>query len=458
MTALTERGQSHLLGFWEQLDLSGKDQLFKQLLELDLDLVQQLAEVAAFSAPSSETPRFSPPETVTLAEVDANSDRVKAAREAGAAELSAGRVGLVLVAGGQASRLGCDGPKGDFPVGPVSGRTLFQLHARRILHLSKVYGARVPWYVMTSPANHDQTRRIFAANNYFGLRMDEVFFFCQRMLPALDQRGRVLLKDKGELFLAPNGHGGVLEGLSTSGCLEDARERGVETMCYFQVDNPLVRPADELFIGLHSLAGADMSSKVVKKEGPEEKVGVLGRVDGTLGCIEYSDMPEDLLQQRDADGSLTFSAGNIAVHAINVDFITKITEGGLRLPWHIARKKISSLNSEGVPCELDAMKFETFVFDALGFASKSVTLEVSRECEFAPVKNRQGADSPDTARELMCSLHAGWAARAGLPLPAAAEDGVIPVEVDPLLAETYQEFRDALPRSPLVTEEGHLYH
>jgi UDP-N-acetylglucosamine/UDP-N-acetylgalactosamine diphosphorylase len=455
---LSERGQGHLLGFWDELDLNGRDQLWRELTELDLNLVNHLMEVAGSTSSSTEAPEISPPDTVTLADVQANGDRIKAAREVGEAALAAGRVGLVLVAGGQASRLGCDGPKGDFPVGSVSGRTLFELHARRILRLTRTYQVRIPWYVMTSPANHIQTQKIFEANNHFGLVREDVFFFCQKMLPALDPEGRVLMKGKGELFLAPNGHGGVLEGLASSGCLEDANARGVETLSYFQVDNPLVRPADELFIGLHRLAGADMSSKVVKKTSAEEKVGVLGRVNGRLGCIEYSDMPDELLHERDESGALVFSAGNIAVHAINVEFISQIIEGGLRLPWHVARKKISSLDSTGAPCERDGMKFETFVFDALGLTSKSVTLEVSREMEFAPVKNRQGADSPDTARGLMCALHADWAERSGMPLPPAGEDGITSVEVDPLLAETFEDFKAAMPRAPLVSEEGHLYH
>lgn len=455
---LSDRGQGHLLGFWDELDLSGRDQLWRELSELDLNLVNHLMDVAASPASPTEAPEISPPETVTLADVEANGERIKEARAAGEAALAAGRVGLVLVAGGQASRLGCDGPKGDFPVGSVSGYTLFELHARRILRLTRTYEVRVPWYVMTSPANHIRTQEIFEANSYFGLEREDVFFFCQKMLPALDRDGRVLMKGKGELFLAPNGHGGVLEGLASSGCLEDSRARGVDTLSYFQVDNPLVRPADELFIGLHRLAGADMSSKVVMKTSAEEKVGVLGRVNGRLGCIEYSDMPEDLLQRRDETGALVFSAGNIAVHAINVEFISQIIEGGLRLPWHVARKKISSLDASGAPCEREGMKFETFVFDALGLASKSVTLEVSREMEFAPVKNRQGGDSPDTARALMCDLHSDWAKRAGMPLPPVGEDGVTSVEVDPLLAETFEDFKAAMPRAPLVSEEGHLYH
>ncbi|MCH2104771.1 MAG: UDPGP type 1 family protein [Planctomycetes bacterium] len=455
---LSERGQGHVLNFWSDLDQSGQDNLLREVSSLDLDLVNHLMNLAASPAAESKAPNITPPETITLSEVRANGDRIRAAREAGAAELKGGRVGFVLVAGGQASRLGCDGPKGDFPVGPVSGSTLFYFHAKRILRLNRLHQVRAPWYVMTSPANHEETQRIFELNGYFGLEREDVFFFCQKMLPALDLDGRVLLRGKGELSLAPNGHGGVLEGLASSGCLEDAFARGVKTLSYFQVDNPLVRPGDELFLGLHKLADAEMSSKVVRKSSAGEKVGVLGHVDGRLGCIEYSDMPEELLNKRDEDGDLVFSAGNIAVHALSVDFIAKITEGGLKLPWHVARKKIASVDATGSPCEEDGMKFETFVFDALGLANRSVTLEVDRAHEFAPVKNRQGADSPDTARALLCALHASWAGRCGLPLPVAGEDGVVSVEIDPSVAETYEQFQASQPIAPLVTEEGHLYH
>jgi UDP-N-acetylglucosamine/UDP-N-acetylgalactosamine diphosphorylase len=451
-------GQDHLLGFWQELDPEARERLVGELESLNFDLIERLRGLASSTQASAASPTISAPETIGLDEVRAGSERVRAARIRGEEELAAGRVGLVLVAGGQASRLGCDGPKGDFPVGPVSGRTLFDLHARRILGLVQRYGVRMPWYVMTSPANHEETQAIFEANQWYGLRREDIHFFCQTMLPVLDSAGRVLMRDRGSLFLAPNGHGGVLEGLASSGCLADACERGIETLGYFQVDNPLVRPADALFIGLHCMAGAQMSSKVVRKSSPEEKVGVLGHLDGRLGCIEYSDMPNELLERRGVDGELVFSAGNIAVHALSVDFIAEITNGGLELPWHLAHKRIPSLDAAGDACERDGVKFETFVFDALGFAETSVTLEVERREEFAPVKNREGADSPDTARAMMCALHAGWAQAAGLELPKAGEDGVTPLEVDSLLADDLESFRAVHTHAPLVTDEGHLYY
>ena len=455
---LIEHSQPHLLEVWSSLSGSSKSLLSDQIAALDFKLISHLAELGRKEANDDAGSSISPPDTVTLEEVERRSDRVLSAITRGTSELAAGRVGMLLVAGGQATRLGCDGPKGDFPVGPVSGWSLFEVHARRILALNKRYGIRTPWYVMTSQANDQQTRDIFAANDHFGLPSEDVIFFTQKMLPALDLSGNILLKDKESLFLAPNGHGGSLEAFASSGCLEDAQRRGVTTLSYFQVDNPLVRPADPLFIGLHCDARAQMSSKVVQKSSPDEKVGVLGLVDGKMGCIEYSDMSSELLNAVNEQGTLKFSAGNIAVHAISIEFIKEITDGELRLPWHVAKKQISCLSPNGDHTPVDGMKFETFVFDALGLAEESVTLEVDRAAEFAPVKNRTGNDSPDTARAQLCALHGKWALEAGLTLPAPDETGVVSIEIDPLLAEDAESFRACLPRTPLETDDGQLYY
>ena len=455
---LIKHSQPHLLEVWASLSEYSKDLLSDQIAALDFQLISELGELGKMKGSDDTASSILPPDTVTLDEVERKSDRVLSAISRGTLELAAGRVGLLLVAGGQATRLGCDGPKGDFPVGPVSGWSLFEIHARRILALNKRYGIRTPWYVMTSQANDQQTKDIFEANDHFGLPSEDVIFFTQKMLPALDLAGNVLLKDENNLFLAPNGHGGSLEAFASSGCLDDAKSRGITTLSYFQVDNPLVRPADPLFIGLHCEAGAQMSSKVVQKSSADEKVGVLGLVDGKMGCIEYSDMSTELLNAVNEQGSLKFSAGNIAVHAISIDFIREITDGELRLPWHVAKKQISCLSPNGDQALVDGMKFETFVFDALGLANESVTLEVDRAAEFAPVKNREGNDSPDTARAQLCALHGKWALEAGLTLPAPDEVGVVAIEIDPVLAEDAESFRACLPRTPLETDDGQLYY
>jgi UDP-N-acetylglucosamine/UDP-N-acetylgalactosamine diphosphorylase len=310
---------------------------------------------------------------------------------------------------------------------------------------------------MTSVANDSATRAYFEEKRWFGLNRDDVYFFSQAMLPALDAHGRVLMAGKDELFLAPTGHGGTLAALRASGALEDARRRGITTFSYFQVDNPLALPADPLFLGLHAAAGAQMSSKIVAKRGPDEKVGVIGKVDGALTCIEYSDMPAELREARDARGGLVFGAGNIALHALELDFVEQLTRGELRLPWHMASKAIAAVDERGTSTTVDGFKFETFVFDALAFVERSVTLEVERAHEFSPVKNKTGEDSPATARAAQSRLHADWVRRAGRPAPPVDVQGVPQVEIDPVLAEDAETFALRAPARPLETTRGHFW-
>ncbi|MBL8859504.1 MAG: UTP--glucose-1-phosphate uridylyltransferase [Planctomycetes bacterium] len=450
-------GQGQVFRFWPQLADLERARLSRTLLSIDLDLVHRLAALARDSQTAVASPRFEPPEVFTLRTRQAEPARVAAARARGATLLRDGRVGYLLVAGGQASRLGYDGPKGAFPVGPVSGRSLFEIFARRLIAARERYGARPLWYVMTSIGNDGETRAFFERHRFFGLARDDVFFFTQAMLPALDADGRVLMAAPDAPFLAPNGHGGTLMALRDSGALEHARDHGVEVFSYFQVDNPLAAPADTLFLGLHAEARAQMSSKVVVKRDAEEKVGVLGRVDGKLSCIEYSDLPPELRNARDAQSQLVFGAGNIAVHAIDRAFVERLTDGGLQLPWHVARKSIPALDALGAACEVPGYKFETFVFDALAFVERSVTLEVDRAVEFSPVKNKSGDDSPKTARSAQCNLHAAWVRAAGRTLPAPDEHGDVPVEIDPCLAEDAETFRARAPAAPAVSTQGHFW-
>jgi UDP-N-acetylglucosamine/UDP-N-acetylgalactosamine diphosphorylase len=450
-------GQGHLFAHWTRLDAAQRARLQAQLAEVDFDLVQQLA--AQIGAPALDPAgcRFEPPDLFRLRRDAAQMREAERARELGYESLAQGTVGFLLVAGGQASRLGYEGPKGDYPVGPVSGRTLFGWHGARILAAARRYGFRPLWLIMTSAANDAATRASFARHGYFGFDPADVVFFRQAMLPALDLQGRILLASPDSLFLAPNGHGGTLDALARSGALAQARERGLETLSYFQVDNPLARPADPLFVGLHRAAGARMSSKVVAKREAGEKVGVLGRLDGTLGCIEYSDLPHELREARDSQGELLFGAGNIAVHLIDVDFVAELTAEGLELPWHVARKRMATIDEQGQPCEVEGVKFETFVFDALARSGPSVTLEVERALEFSPVKNREGDDSPHSCRRDLGQLFAGWVERGGGPPPPLSADGVPAVEVDPLLAEDVDQFVAGGPPAPRTAAGGHLY-
>lgn len=454
---IEEAGQSHLLAFARKLDERARERLLEQIDAIDFRLIAELARLARTADSPAGAPQFAPADVFPLARSGADQARAKAASERGAEILSRGKVGYLLVAGGQASRLGYDGPKGMFPVGPVTGRSLFELFARRLHAARERFGAPAAWYILTSSANDAATRTYFAEHEFFGLDPESVFFFQQVMLPALDREGRVLMSGPAELFLAPNGHGGVLSALAQSGGLGHARARGIELFSYFQVDNPLARPADPLFIGLHAEARAEMSTKVVAKRDAAEKVGVIGRIDGKLSCIEYSDLPAELREARTREGQLVYRAGNIALHVIDLAFIDRLTRGGLKLPWHVAKKRMSVVDAEGRPAQVDGFKFETFVFDALQSARASVTLEVDRKLEFSPVKNAQGEDSPASARADLCRLYASWVERAGLALPAPGSDGVHPVEVDPVVAEDAESFASRAPRRPKVTERGHFY-
>jgi UDP-N-acetylglucosamine/UDP-N-acetylgalactosamine diphosphorylase len=462
-TDLRERfeaaGQGHVFAFWKELDSVQRARFAHELRAVDLPLVSELAELARRPTAAQALQRFDPPHVFPLSMRAGQGSDLLAVRalERGADLLRDRRVAYVLVAGGQASRLGYEGPKGAFPVGPVSGRSLFEVFARRLIAARDRFGAPPRWYVMTSQANDAATRAFFEANRWFGLAKDDVFFFEQAMLPALDESGRILLAAKDALFLAPNGHGGVLSAFASSGALAHARERGVDVLSYFQVDNPLAPPADPLFLGLHALEGAQMSSKIVQKRDAHEKVGVIGRVDGKLSCIEYSDMPADLREARDERGALLFGAGNIALHALDLAFVDTLTRGGLRLPWHVARKTMTALDASGVLRAHQGFKFETFVFDALALAERTVTLEVDRKLEFSPVKNATGEDSPLSARTDLCRLFSGWVASAGLPLPPPDEHGLHPVEIDPVLAEDAATFRAKKPGAPRVSDKGHLY-
>ena len=352
-------------------------------------------------------------------------------RASGEAALSRGEVAALLVAGGQGSRLGFDKPKGMFPVGPVSGATLFQIHAEKVLALSRRYGKPVPLLVMTSPATHDDTEAFFREHRFFGLAESDVTFFQQATMPALDlATGKLLLEAPEKLFLSPNGHGGTLTALAETGLLPEIKARGVKHVFYFQVDNPLVKVCDPGFLGRHIAAHSEASSKVVYKEQPHEKVGVLAVVDGKCGIVEYSDLPEAMAEERESDSTLRYRAGSPAIHIFSVPFLERVTARGTGLAFHVAKKKVEyfdpTLNRVVKPEAENALKFEKFVFDALPMAERWLAVATSRSEEFAPLKNATGSDTIEDVHRAMISLHTGWLNAAGI----ATNDHA--VEVSPL--------------------------
>jgi len=440
-----EAGQEHVFRFWDDLSAEGRRRLLAQLAEVDFNQLQRLIDEHVTGAEAAPLPEdLEPAPFIPLPSTDADRDDRRRMHDAGSRLLAAGRVAAFTVAGGQGTRLGYDGPKGAFPIGPVSARPLFQVFAERLLAARRTHGAPIPWYIMTSETNDRTTRDCFAEHNHFGLPAEDVRFFRQGMMPAVDFAGRLILSAPDSLARSPDGHGGSLLALARSGMLADMADRGVEHISYFQVDNPLVPPVDPVFLGYHATAGSEMSSKMARKREPKEKLGVFCLAGGRLRVIEYSDLPDDLAEARRADGRLRFEAGSIAIHVLARSFVERLTAGGrFALPFHRAEKKIPYADDRGstvTPDEPNGVKFERFVFDAIPMAENPIVLEIDRSREFSPVKNARGEDSPDTARRDMVRLAARMLQEAGLDVPRDADgEPTVQVEISPLAACTAEE-------------------
>jgi UDP-N-acetylglucosamine/UDP-N-acetylgalactosamine diphosphorylase len=288
---------------------------------------------------------------------------------------------------------------------------------------------------MTSSATHDETVEYLAANDRFGLPADDLRIFCQGTMPTIDaETGKLILAAKNSLALAPDGHGGMLAALQKSGTLQHAIDRNIALFSYGQIDNPLVQLCHPELIGYHLLADSDMTSQVIRKQDPLEKVGNVVMVDGKMRIIEYSDLPDDLARRRNSDGSLCIWAGSIAVHVFRTAFLERISHQADALPFHLARKTVRFLDERGVeqtPDQPNAMKFERFIFDLLPWAKNAIVVEGRTEEVFAPVKNAEGAasDTPTATRRAMSHLYTRWLQSAG----ATVEPGT-PVEISPLWA------------------------
>ena len=434
--------QAHLLHSFDELDEAGKTQLLDQIEAQDWAQLSDLIQSEVLNPTEAELPQdIQPAPYYPRTPSGELAETYKKARERGEDLLRSGKVAAFTVAGGQGTRLGWDGPKGSFPATPIQGKPLFQIFAEGIRKAQQKYGATVPWYLMTSALNDVNTRAFFEENDFFGLESANVMFFQQGSMPSIGLDGKVLLAAEDSLALNPDGHGGSLKALYKSGALDDMAQRGVTQISYFQVDNPNVKPLDPLFIGLHALEGAEMSAKLLPKAGPFEKVGNFCLIDGRLSVIEYSDMPSDLAEQRDEDGSLAFNAGSIAIHLLSVDFVRRLNQsaGRFALPFHRANKKVPHLVLETgdyvEPDAPNAVKLETFVFDALPLAEKTVLLETDRTEEFAPIKNASGDDSPETSRRLQSQRAALWLHSRGVAIPFDSEGNVAAtIELSPLTA------------------------
>ncbi|HEY7119559.1 MAG TPA: UDPGP type 1 family protein [Tepidisphaeraceae bacterium] len=440
-------GQSHVLRFAEQLSESGQRKLAGQIASLHLDALPALIDQNVRHKPHLPLPKSIEPVKAypnqPTAELKELYDRAKGR---GHELLRQGKVGAFLVAGGQGTRLGYDGPKGEFPVTPIKDKPLFRVFAEQLLAWSRDAGRPIPWYLMTSEVNDGPTREFFKKHHYFNYNPANVIFFQQGMMPAFDMAsGRILLAEKDSVALSPDGHGGSLRALDRSGALADMKKRGVEHLSYFQVDNPLVHTIDPLFLGLHDLAGSEMSSKTIPKAHALERVGNFVMGDGVLQVIEYSDLPEELAKRSGPDGQLLFNAGSIAIHALRTSFIERLNHGGqLKLPWHRAEKKVSYVDAGGnlvKPDKPNAIKLEQFVFDAIPLAKNAIVYTTRRDEEFSPVKNANGDDSPSTCRRDQIRRAAEWLENAGVRVAREKDEPACVIEISPLFATSAEQLR-----------------
>ncbi len=453
-------GQTHLLEFWDRLTPQQRHGLGAEIRAIDFG---QLARLFARRGGDDDLHEMirgaGPPAALRL---DGEGNRFSTAQAQARGREAMAAVGVVLVAGGQGTRLGFPHPKGMFPMGPVSGNSLFQIHIEKILADSRRFGVEIPLYLMTSPATHDETVEFLGRNGRFGLAEEQLTIFSQGTMPAVDDRdGKVLLASESHLALSPDGHGGMLAALAKSRAMDDARRRGIRHLFYFQVDNPLVDICGLDFLGYHLLSGSEFSSQVIAKRDPLARVGNIVRLaDGRLLMVEYSDLPDELAQRRLPDGSLAIWAGSIAVHVMDLEFLGRMAAatatGTDALPFPRAHKKVAHVDPAGrvvQPRDPNAIKFERFIFDLMPSAAAAIAVEVDRQRAFAPLKNApdEKFDTPQTVKAQLVAQAKEWLQRAG----AEVADGVA-VEIGPLFARTQAELAQKIPAGTRVTEDRYF--
>eukprot|EP00884_Botryococcus_braunii_P015716 jgi/Botrbrau1/2828/Bobra.0125s0036.1 len=476
-------GQQHIFNDWESLTLAQKRELVADVERVDLLYARVALRASQANSESNEGAMAAVGSIRPLVTADVIQAKFMQKQDedkwiaAGCHLIAEGKLAILLLAGGQGTRLGSSQPKGCYDIGLPSGKSLFRLQAERIwrvqqlaadaIHASETGDCTTPrtptpirhplrWYIMTSPATDAETRRYFQANKYFGLSKKQVVFFQQGEMPCMTEEGRVIMETPYRIAMAPDGNGGLYTALQRCGILDDMEQHGVEAVDCYSVDNALVQPGDPLFNGCCYSEGAECGARVVAKAYPEERVGVFARKGNKMTVVEYSELaPSEATSRDPGTGELRYNWSNVCMHFFKVSFLksvaTKLKEDAL---YHIARKKIPSKDGP-----VEGIKLELFIFDTFPMADKVTLFEVLREEEFAPVKNPPGSltDSPDTARLALLSLHRRWVEVAGAELkldPGSWEVfGVEGVEISPKISYCGEGLRsvcrDSVFRKPL---------
>ena len=392
---LKEHGQEHIFEAYQKLDDTGKEKLAAQIERIDWSIV----EMAGHKELAQERGKLEPLSALEVTEIEQNKAKYEGI---GLDAIRAGKVGAVLLAGGQGTRLGSDGPKGKYNIGLTKEVFIFERLIRNLLDVTDKAGCFVPLYVMTSDKNHEETTAFFEEKQYFGYPKDFVKFFKQEMAPSVDFQGKLYMESEDSLSLSPNGNGGWFYSMAVTGVLKDVKARGVEWLNIFAVDNVLQRIADPVFVGATIDSGCVSGAKVVRKAAPEEKIGVLCLEDGRPSIVEYYEMTEEIINSREADGELSYNFGVILNYLFRVDQLEEIANQ--KMAVHVVEKKIPYMDEKGElvkPESPNGYKFELLVLDMIHMFPNCLSYEVVRDYEFAPIKNKTGVDSVESARALL---------------------------------------------------------
>ena len=415
---LAQAGQEYLADHLDTLEDHAREHLVNQLEALDHELMENLRRRHGLAEPHDG--QLAPVPYVPVGQRGPDTE----AATAGTLALRAGKVAYALMAGGQASRLDLDGPKGAYEIGPKTDRSLFQILTERVRRAEVDYGVLPPLAVTTSTSTDAAIRAFFEMADCFGFDRARLAFACQASIPVLDDEGKLILASPDRIFRSPDGHGGAITALETTGILNNWKSRGIEVVCTFQVDNPLLPVVDPDFIGRLLLGDAPIATKVVLKRDPAEKVGIVASVGGKPALVEYSEITDEQAAARDGDGQLLYRLGSIAVHAFVLSFLQR--ELAASLPLHAARKRIPVVDADGNVSHCDGTKFERFLFDLFPRAKGVTAVEALREREFAPLKNAEGPNSPETVRAALEAEYRRWYEEAGVEPPEG------PLEISPL--------------------------
>lgn len=392
MEKLEKYGQEHVLKYYDELPDEQRNTLIEQIDRTDFTVIGQAAETGKRGI-------IAPIKAMTIPEIAMGRERFE---RIGMEAVKAGKLGAVLLAGGMGTRLGSDAPKGMYDIGISKPVYIFQRLIENLMKVVEKAGNYIQLFVMTSEKNHDATVGFFKEHDYFGYDKDYIAFFKQDMAPAADFDGKVYMEAKDSIATSPNGNGGWFLSMKKSGLLELVEKRGIEWLNVFAVDNVLQSIADPVFAGAVLEGGYSVGSKVIRKVNPQEKVGVMCTEDGRPSIVEYIELTEDMLTQRDENGEYAYNFGVILNYLFKVDKLVNLLER--KLPYHKSAKKIPYINEAGElvkPEEPNGYKYEQFILDMIQMLDSCLPFEVVREKEFAPIKNKTGVDSVESARELL---------------------------------------------------------